>query len=180
MSRSPSPYWRPERVERSERVKQVDYETQKKLEKLKLLEKEKADEEAHERYKAELEIKKAKEQLEEARKKEQAKKAIEDYHREQDIKKAKEKKAKEEQEKLVEERVRQVLLGGTYTSTQLELANSEIHVHDRRHINETRIDQLRPTFIKVHKKHLLPETLEVYGLPWSYDVSTLPTHFQPA
>jgi hypothetical protein len=171
MSRTPSPYYRPERV------KHVDYETQKKLERLKILEQEKAEEEAHEKYRAELEIKKAKEQLEAEKKKDQAKKAVEDWQREQDIKKAKERKEKEDQEKLVEERVRQVLLGGSYTSAQLELASSEIHVHDRRHINETRIDLLRPTYIKVHKKHLLPETLEVYGLPWSWDVSCL--FFQP-
>lgn len=27
----------------------------------------------------------------------------------------------------------------------------------------------RPTYIRVQEKHLLPETLDAYGLPWEYD-----------
>ena len=27
----------------------------------------------------------------------------------------------------------------------------------------------RPTYVKVHRKHLDPETLDVYGLPWEWD-----------
>ena len=41
---------------------------------------------------------------------------------------------------------------------------------DKRQVNERRIASLRPTYIKVHTKHLLPETLDAYELPWSYDV----------
>lgn len=43
--------------------------------------------------------------------------------------------------------------------------------HDeKKHLNVARA---RPTYIRVHKKHLLPETLNVYQLPWFYEVSRL-------
>ena len=162
LSRSPSPYYR------------YDYETRKALEKLKILEEEKAEEEAQKRYKAELEIKKAKEQLEKAeaevRRKELAKKAVEDWQREEDAKKAKAKKEKEEQDKLVERRLRQELVDRDYTSAEIEaFMKRKSKDDDKRHINETRIAHLRPTHIKVHKKYLLPETLNAYRLPWAYD-----------
>ncbi|MCJ1475899.1 hypothetical protein MMC13_004563 [Lambiella insularis] len=42
-----------------------------------------------------------------------------------------------------------------------------VHVHG----NEIQVVPLnRPTYIKVHKRHLDIETLEVYGLPWEWDV----------
>eukprot|EP01099_Mayorella_cantabrigiensis_P007420 TRINITY_DN6580_c0_g1_i1.p1 TRINITY_DN6580_c0_g1~~TRINITY_DN6580_c0_g1_i1.p1 ORF type:complete len:161 (+),score=24.42 TRINITY_DN6580_c0_g1_i1:26-508(+) len=31
------------------------------------------------------------------------------------------------------------------------------------------IDLHRPTYIKVHRKHLHPDTLDAYGLPWQWD-----------
>jgi hypothetical protein len=178
LSRTPSPYYRHGRVEHT-----IDYETRKALDRLKILEQEKADEEAHEKYKTEMEIKKAKEQLKKAEAEKEAKelekRAVEKWQREQDAKKAKEKKEKEEVDKKVEEELRARLMkAGNLSPRQIDdlIHNSKKDDHDdRRHINELRIAVSRPTYIKVHKKHLLPETLEVYGLPWTYDVS----FFQP-
>ena len=37
------------------------------------------------------------------------------------------------------------------------------------------MDLTRPTYIKVHRKHLSPDTLDLYDLPWEwYDVSESP------
>jgi GATA zinc finger len=158
-SRTPSPYH--------------DYETRKVLERLKILVEEKAEEEAQKRYKAGMEIKKAKEQLEKAeeeqKSKELAKKAIEDWQREEDAKKAKAKQEKEMQDKLIEERLRQELVDRKYTSEEIEQFLKKEKDADRKHHNETRLARARPTYIKVHTKYLLPETLDVYDLPWSYD-----------
>ncbi len=36
------------------------------------------------------------------------------------------------------------------------------------------MDLTRPTYIKVHRKHLSPYTLDLYDLPWEWnDVSSL-------
>jgi hypothetical protein len=168
VSRSPSPYHR------------YDYETRKALEQLKIYEQEKANEEAQKRYKAEMEVKKAKEQLEkaeaEAAKKEAAKKAVEDWQREQDAKKAKAKKEKEELDKKVEEQLREALARKGYSPSEID-AWIKKEEDDKRHvvhINEMKIARARPTYIKVHKKYLLPETLDVYQLPWSYDKVSVP------
>jgi hypothetical protein len=172
LSRSPSLYGAP-----------VDYETAKALERLKIYEKEKAEEEAQKKYKAEMEIKKAKEQLEKAeaekKEKELAKKAVEDWQREEDAKKAKAKKEKEEQDKAVEDRIRQELIDRRWTSAEIEAFLKKDKADKKASRNEWQLDSLRPTYIKVHKKYLLPETLDVYRLPWDYDsVSWLPTRIR--
>ena len=37
----------------------------------------------------------------------------------------------------------------------------------------------RPTYIKVHRKHLSPDTLEVYELPWEWDEASPLAYFLP-
>jgi hypothetical protein len=164
ISRSPSPYYR------------MDYETRKAMDKLKILEDEKADEEAQKKYKAAMEIKRAREQLEKAeaeeKRKEAAKKAIEDWQREEDAKKAKAKKEQEEVDKKVEEQLRGKLTRAGYSHSEIEKMLSKGE-DDKAHRNEIILARHRPTYIKVHKKYLLPETLDAYQLPWSYDVSCL-------
>ncbi|ERF70673.1 hypothetical protein EPUS_02539 [Endocarpon pusillum Z07020] len=185
--------YRPEKVEQIERV---DYETRKALEKLKIFEEEKAAEEAQKKFKADMELRKAKEQLEKAeaeekrialekkavedwqREKAEAeekrkaleKKVVEEWQREQDAKKAREKKEKEELDKKVDEQFRAKLAEAGYSLSEIEdIINHKAERDEKKHVNEMRIARLRPTYIKVHKKHLLPETLDVYRLPWSYD-----------
>ncbi len=157
----------------------MDYETRKAMDKLKILEEEKAEEEAQKKFKIEMEIKKAKEQLEQAeaekKKKDAAKQAIEDWQREEEAKKIKEKKEKEEQDRLVEERLRQKLVDSDWTSAEIEAFMKKNKHEDKKHANEVILSRARPTYIKVHKKYLLPETLNAYQLPWSYDVSCLDT-----
>lgn len=196
-SRTPSPYYRTEyRPERIERIERVDYETRRAFEKLKIFEEEKAVEEAQKKYKADMELRKAKEQLEKAvaeekrkalekkaiedwqrekaeeeeKRKALEKKVVEDWQRQQDAKKAREKKEKEELDKKVDEQFRAKLAEAGYSPSEIEdIINHKAEHDEKKHVNEMRIARLRPTYIKVHKKYLLPETLDVYRLPWSYD-----------
>ncbi len=38
------------------------------------------------------------------------------------------------------------------------------------------VDLMRPTYIKVNRKHMSPETLDAYGLPWEWDEVSLTHH----
>lgn len=42
------------------------------------------------------------------------------------------------------------------------------------------IDLHRPTYIKVNRKYLHPDTLDVYGLPWEWDAVRPHTKFHPS
>ena len=54
------------------------------------------------------------------------------------------------------------------------------HGHGHGHQPQAALALARPTFIKVHKKHLDPETLDVYELPWDWDeVPFFPHTFPP-
>lgn len=154
----------------------MDYDTRKALERLKKLEDEKEAEAAEKKFKADAELKRAKDELkkaqEEERDKAATKKAIEDWQRAEDLKKLKAKKEQEELDKKVEEQLTAKLVASGYTIAEIQkmLKGGE---DDKSHHNEMILARERPTYIKIHTKYLLPETLEAYNLPWTYDVSFL-------
>jgi hypothetical protein len=128
--------------------------------------------EAQEKFDAELEIKIAKEQLEKAageeERKEIAKIAVEDWQREEEAKKLKIKEEEELDNKLDEElNVKSTRMNSF--SAEVERVLTKDQDDDKKDTNGLQIIGLRPTFIKVHVKYLLPETLDVYQLPWAYD-----------
>ncbi|KAL8757990.1 MAG: hypothetical protein Q9184_004061 [Pyrenodesmia sp. 2 TL-2023] len=45
----------------------------------------------------------------------------------------------------------------------------EIHAHPGPRVDRKVVDVSRPTFIKVHRKHMSPDTLDAYDLPWEWD-----------
>jgi len=106
---------------------------------------------------AELERKKKEEEI--------RKRAIEDYNREQSEKELKAKKEKEKADKEFEAKVKAKFLASGYTEEEAERVlegkrnKTEVDVYDKR----------KTTFVKVHRKYLLPETLEAHGLPWEWD-----------
>lgn len=132
-----------------------------------------AEEEARGEYKTELEVKEAKEQLEkaepEAKEAALAKKAVEDWERKQVEKEEEEKKEKEELDKLVVEKLKERLREEGLPPEQIEAIVKGRDCDAKKHEYEMRLARGRPTWIKVHKKYLHPETLEVYQLPWSYN-----------
>lgn len=163
-SRSPSPYHRD------------DFETRKAFERLRAFEQAKAEEEALHKYKSELEAKLAKEELErieeEQKQKELAKKAVEDWQRKEDLRKRKEKEEEEERERLVEHRLREELKRLKWSPAEIDafVKGEDWDKHEHRvSVNEMRIARARPTYIRVNRQYLLPETLDAFELPWGFD-----------
>ncbi|MCJ1252536.1 hypothetical protein MMC24_000342 [Lignoscripta atroalba] len=165
-SRTPSPYHH------------YDYETEKRLKKLEDLEKREKEEEQRKKLETELIIKKAKEEAEKAaqKKEEEAlrKKAIEEYNIKQKEKEEKEKAAKKKADEEFRERLRKTLSANGYSDDQIEhmVKKAEGKGDKGKGKSEdhgTVLALRRPTYIKVHRKHLEPDTLDIYQLPWEYD-----------
>ena len=163
----------------------------KKLEELERKEKEEA---ARERAKQEMLIAEAKKAAEKKKEEEFKKKVIEEAEREKYAKELKEKKKKEEEDKMFKARLKEMYLAQGYSEESIEIMikNAE---HQRKHgshsphsphgshsphghhdgtivrlTEQTKImDLSRPTYIKVHRKHLSPDTLDAYDLPWEWD-----------
>ncbi len=139
------------------------------MKKLEELEEKEREELAREKYAEELlleDAKKAKKKKEEEAFK---KKAIEEYERKQIEEKAKKEKAKKEADEEFRERVKKTFGQAGYNEESIEkiLKKGE---KGKEHGKEIKIKDLtRPTYIKVHRKHVSPETLDEYNLPWEWD-----------
>ena len=152
-SRDPSPYY-------------LQYETEAKLKELEEFKKKQEEEERTKRIEEQLFLKKAKEAADEAERKRQEerirKQAIHDYNLEQQAKAEKERKAKEEADRLFNERVKKEFTAAGYSEHHIEAILTKG--------KKPKVKELsRPTYIKVHRKHLSPETLDAYKLPWEWD-----------
>jgi hypothetical protein len=79
--------------------------------------------------------------------------------------KAKWKGDKEESDRLFEERVKAKFNAAGYSE---EEATGAVRKKMDRRPTET-LDWAKPTFVKVHRKYMLPETLEAYNIPWEWD-----------
>lgn len=130
--------------------------------------KKKAVEEYNMRYKQEQALKAEKAAAEKKKEEELKKKAIEEYNQKQAEKAAKEKKDKEEADKVFRDRVKKTFRDAGYSDESIErmLANEgKGEKEEKKKI----MDLTRPTYIKVHRKHLSPDTLDAYSLPWEWD-----------
>lgn len=154
-SRDPSPYHR--RFEDEMKLKELD-EYKKKQE----------EEEKARQIEEQLMLKKAKEAAIEAERKKHEdaikKQAIEEYTLKQKEKAEKEKKEKEEADRLFKERVKKEFTAAGYSEEHIEAILNK-GAGKKPKGKEVK----RPTYIKVHRKHLSPETLDVYSLPWEWD-----------
>jgi hypothetical protein len=160
----------------SKRRSDLDAELILKLDKLKTLEKQEAAREHEEKLKKELEIQRARElyEREQTAKKEKAlqKEYVEKWKREEAEKKEKEKREKEEEDRKFEERFKLQFMQAGYTEAQAEaILQKKKKENEKKAKNVMAIDLSRPTWIKVKRKWLLPETLDHYYLPWEWDVS---------
>ena len=164
-SRSPSPYY--------------DYDLEKKMKKLKELEEKEKEDLAREKYEEERILKEARQAKKKKEEEELKKKAVEEYHIKQLEEEAKKEKEKEEADKEFRERVKKTFGQAGYDEESIEkiLKKGEKgkgHGHGKE-IQLKIKDLRRPTHIRVHHKHLSPETLDEYHLPWEWDdVSLLP------
>ena len=174
----------------------LDEETIRKLERLRMLEREREGREQEEHIKAEVEREKLKEELKEKREKDKQREYVEKWKREEAERKEKQKKAEQEEkekflkwkreeqekaekakkdaqkkEKEFEEQFILRFMQAGYTAEAAERILNEKKRKEKS--NELAIDLSRPTWIKVHRQWLLPETLDAYLLPWEWDdVST--------
>ena len=160
----------------SKRRSGLDEDMILKLDKLKFLEEQEADREHEKFLKKELEREKARELYEKQQKatkeKELQKEYVEKWKREEAEKKEKAKREKEEEDKKFEERFKIQFMQAGYTEAQAEaVLQKKKRENEKKHANSMAIDLSRPTWIKVKRKWLLPETLDHYYLPWEWDVS---------
>lgn len=160
-----------EKEEREKQQKEIEDELQRK-----------AEHEAAEKVKREKE------------ERELAQKAIEKYTAEEKEKAEKAKEAKEAADKEYRERMTKTLLSNGYSPEDIEKILNKgdgkgegvkpahpkpAHpkpAHDKpghHHTPHTppgnTLSLSRPTYIKVHRKHLDTETLDIYHLPWEWD-----------
>lgn len=156
-SRSASPYY--------------DYDLDKKMKKLEELEEKEKEDIAREKYEEELILKEAKKAKKKKEEDEMKEKAIEEYHAKQVEEKAEKDKKKKEADEEFRERVKKTFGQAGYSEDSIEkiLKKGEKgkgHAHGK----DLQIKDLtRPTYIKVHRKHVSPETLDEYRLPWEWD-----------
>ena len=146
----------------------------KKLDELEAKEKE---DQAREKYEEERLVKEAKKAKEKAKRekeeKELTEKAIEDYNRKQKEEKEKKEKEKKKADEEFRERVKKTFGQAGYDEESIERIlkkEGKEKEHGHGHGKEIKIrDLTRPTYIKVHRKHVSPETLDEYHLPWEWD-----------
>jgi hypothetical protein len=167
--------------EKLKRLEELDRrEEEERREKLKRLEEmERKEEEARRerRLKEKFALEKAKMEAEEAQKKreehELKTKAIEEYKAKEEKERAKKKKEQEEADEQFATRMRKTLKAKGYSDAQIEkiLDNKEKDKKDKHAGAEgSKVLTLsRPTYIRVRRKHLDPETLDLYQLPWEWD-----------
>ncbi|KAL8672900.1 MAG: hypothetical protein Q9168_002654 [Polycauliona sp. 1 TL-2023] len=180
-SRSPSPYW--------------DLETQRKMQKLEELERKEEEEAARERAKQEMLLAEAKKAAKKKEEEEFKKRVIAEAEFEKREKEMKEKKKKEDEDKMFKARLKDMYLAQGYSEESIEIMIKDaenkrrgshgghsphsphsphaLGGHDGAmvHIQETMnvVNLSKPTYLKVHRKHLSPDTLDAYGLPWEWD-----------
>ena len=79
----------------------------------------------------------------------------------------------EKEEDALRERMRTSLLKAGFSEEDVE-KTWKSHGRD----NKKLMDLTRPTYIKVHRKHMSPDTLDLYELPWEWDKvnATEPRH----
>ncbi|KAJ5190779.1 uncharacterized protein N7498_009764 [Penicillium cinerascens] len=167
---------REEKLKEIQRQQEEDRERERlklelKEQKLKELQKQKEEEEEREHLKKEILAEEARKAIEaeEKRKKEIAMKAaaVEEWKLEQERIAQKKKEEAEKRDKEFRERL----------CVEFGYSEEEIEEILRRKKREERKDEKKiefeetkkTTWIKVHRKHLLPETLMAFNLPWDWD-----------
>ena len=170
-SRSPGPYY--------------DFEHEKLKEKVERLEREKHQAEEEERLRERYEEERLIEEAKKAKKKkdEEAfrKKVIEEEEIRLLEKKAKEAEENKKAEEKYKERVKKDMEKAGYSDEDIARflkGKAKDHGHGHGHEISHVMDLTRPTYLKVHRRHLSPKTLEIYELPWGWDeVSPNPPQF---
>lgn len=154
-SRTPSPFYDPE------------YE--RKMKKLEELERKEEEEEQQKKFKEQLLLAEAKKAAKKKEEEEMKKLAVEEYNVKRLEKEVQEKQEKEKADKEFEKRVKTTFGAAGYSEESIKKI-LEGKKGEKGHKGPKKImDLTRPTYIKVHRKYLSPDTLDVYDLPWEWD-----------
>ena len=130
--------------------------------------KRKAVEEYNRKHREEQILKAEKAAAEKKKEDELRVKAIEEYNRKKAEEAAKEKRDKEAADKAFRDRVKTTFAAAGYSDESIERI-LEKEGKGGKEGQKKIMDLSRPTYIKVHRKHLSPDTLDAYSLPWEWD-----------
>lgn len=169
------------------------------MKKLEALEKKEEEEAARERAKQAMLLAEAKKAAQKKEEEEFKKRVLAEAEREKYEKELKEKKKKEEEDKMFKARLKDMYLAQGYSEESIEIMIKDAenkkkgHGHGHGHgpppppsphsphaishdnaivhiTEQTKVVDLnKPTYIKVHRKYLSPDTLDAYDLPWEWD-----------
>lgn len=105
--------------------------------------------------------------LEEEKKKKAEKELRERILKDEEDRQKKEKEKKKAEEEEFERKVKEKFMNAGYSPEYVE---EILHKKKQERASSAlAIDLHRPTFIKVNRKYLHPDTLDYYGLPWEWD-----------
>lgn len=178
------------------------------MQKLEELERKEEEEAARERAKQEMILAEAKKAAKKKEEEEFKKRVIAEAEREKYEKELKEKKKKEEDDKIFKARLKEMYLAQGYSEESIEImikdaenkrkgshgGHSPHNPHSPHalaghegammpiNLHTNVVNLSKPTYLKVHRKHLSPDTLDAYDLPWEWDevsFSSTPFPFQP-
>ena len=145
------------------------------MKRLQELEAKEREDQAREKYEEERLVKEAKKAKEKAKREKEEKelkeKAIEEYNRKQKEEKEKKEKEKKEADEEFRERVKKTFGQAGYDEESIDkILKKAEKGKEHGHGKEIKISDLRrPTYIRVHRKHISLETLDEYNLPWDWD-----------
>jgi len=150
-----------------------DPEIERRLHRLAELERKEEEDAARQKFEEERIIEEAKKERKKKEEEALKKRAVEEYNVKKLEEELKKKKEKEEADKAFKERVRLEFGAAGYDEASIEKI-LEKEGKGKGHGQKKIMDLTRPTYIKVHRKHLSPDTLDTYDLPWEWDdVSSL-------
>ena len=156
--------------------RELDPETKEKLKQYDDLKKKEEEKAQQKRIEEKLLMDRIKREAElaerEKEEKELKKKAIEEYKLKEEEERIKKQKEKEREDEEFRERMRKTLWANGYSAEQIDRMMKKAEKKsdgDSSGRSTTALVLNRPTYIKVHRKHLDPETLDVYQLPWEWD-----------
>lgn len=172
------------------------------MQRLEEFERKEEEEAARERAKQEMLVAEAKKAAKKKEEEEFKKRVIAEAEREKYENELKEKKKKEEEDRIFKARLKEMYLAQGYSEESIEMMIQDAenkrrgshgghsphsphaltgHEGAMTHLNEQmKVYNLsKPTYLKVRRKHLSPDTLDLYGLPWEWDDVSFAHHPPP-
>ena len=158
-----------EEIEKHEEAKAARKAAEQKK-KIEAIEKKEEQAEARKRYEEEKLMEAEKKRRKEHEEKKRKEEWIEDWKREQEEKKRKEEKKKKEEDEAFRERALKTFGAVGYSEDSVtKILNKAEKKKDGKKDKDSGKQLMRPTYIKVNRKYLSPDTLDTFDLPWEWD-----------